>query len=57
MILPPEAVATVLVAIGSGVVYLIYGQGQQNVKINTMWDWFTNHGSDITGYKKDERKK
>lgn len=42
--------------LGSGIIYLIYQQGQRDIKIDTMWLWFTNHGSNITGYKKPEKK-
>lgn len=42
----------------SGLAWLIWNASAQNMKINLMWEWFTNHGSDITGYKPgDERRR
>jgi len=50
-------VAGIVLPLGSGILWLIWNASQQTMKVNTMWDWFTNHGSDITGYKPgDERK-
>jgi hypothetical protein len=30
-------------------------QARIELKVDTMWAWFTNHGSDITGYKKEQQ--
>lgn len=48
--------ASVVIPLGSGIGWLIYRSGQNQLKIDLMWSWFSNHGSGITGYKPgDER--
>lgn len=43
--------ASVVVPLGSGIGWLIYKQAQRDLKIDMMWEWYTNHGHDITGYQ------
>jgi len=53
-----ELAASILIPVGSGIAYLIWTQAQNQLKIDAMWLWFSNHGSELTGYKAgDERKK
>jgi hypothetical protein len=52
-----EIIAGILIPLGSGLIYVVYQLGQVNVKVTTMWEWYTNHGSSITGYKKNEEDK
>jgi hypothetical protein len=53
-----ELAASIVLPLGSGIGWLIWNAAQQNLKTNTMWSWFTNHGHDITGYRPgDEFKK
>jgi len=57
--------ATIMAPLGSGILWVLLRQARQiereaqnQVKLDTMWNWFTNHGSDVTGYKPgDERKR
>lgn len=49
-----EIIAGIVLPLGSGILWLIARQARQDLKIDTMWTWFTNHGSNITGYKKDK---
>lgn len=52
-----EIIAGVVIPLGSGIGWLIWNASQQNLKINLMWAWYTNHGSHLTGYKPgDERR-
>lgn len=46
-----ELAASIIIPLGSGIGWLIWNTAQQNLKLNLMWIWFTNHGHDITGYK------
>lgn len=46
-----EIVASVVIPLGSGIVWLIWNAARQNLKVDLMWLWYTNHGSDLTGYK------
>lgn len=54
-------VAAVVVPLGSGITYLIRGQirsaaaqARIELKVDTMWEWFTQHGHEITGYQKGD---
>lgn len=63
-----EMMATVLTVLGGGLAWiikrqqasiklLVEGAARQariELKVDTMWTWFSNHGSDITGYKKEQ---
>lgn len=56
-----SALTGIATALGSGIGWLIRGQRKSaawqadiGLKVNTMWIWFTNHGSHITGYKREE---
>lgn len=46
-----ELAASIVIPLGSGLGWLIWNTAQQNLKLNVMWLWFTNHGHDITGYQ------
>lgn len=55
-------IISILVPLGSGIAWLIRGQlaaaraqARMELKVDTMWLWFTNHGSDITGYGKEQK--
>jgi len=53
-----EIVAGIVIPLGSGILWLIVRQVQNQLKLDLMWDWFTNHGHDVTGYQPgDERKR
>ena len=50
--------ASIVGPLGSGIVWLIWKQAQNQLKIDWMWDYLTNHISDQTGYRPgDERKR
>jgi uncharacterized membrane protein len=60
-----QMVVGILVPLGSGIAWILKRQSESlkeatkaaksiariEVKVDTMWEWFTNHGSDLTGYK------
>lgn len=53
----------ILVPICSGLAWVIKRQAdsirmqaRMELKVDTMWEWFTNHGSHITGYKPSGEK-
>lgn len=46
-----EIIGTILMPLGSGLAYLIWRTGQNQLKLDLMWEWFTNHGHETTGYQ------
>jgi hypothetical protein len=53
-----ELVGMILIPLGGGIIYLIWQSAQMKLKVDLMFDWFTNHGHDITGYQPgDELRK
>jgi hypothetical protein len=53
-----QLLGLIVLPLGSGVGYLIWNQAQMKLKVDLMFEWFTNHGHDITGYKPgDEHRK
>lgn len=51
-------IASILLPLGSGLIYVIYQLGQMTLKIDLMWKWFSNDAHELTGYKPgDERKR
>jgi hypothetical protein len=45
----------IVVPLGLGIVKIIRSQARIELKVETMWLWYTNHGSNITGYKKEDK--
>jgi hypothetical protein len=59
-----ELAATILVPIGSGILYLmrqaaksIANQARMELKIDLMWAWFTNEAHELTGYQPGDEYK
>jgi hypothetical protein len=52
-----ELVGMVLFPLGIGMGYLVWQQAQMALKVDMMFLWFTNHGSDITGYQPGDEKR
>jgi hypothetical protein len=46
-----EIVPSILIPLGSGIGWLIWKQSQNQLKLDLIWESFTNHGSQLTGYK------
>jgi len=50
--------ASIVLPLGSGLLYVIWQLSQMTLKLDLIWEWYTNHGHEITGYKPgDERKR
>jgi hypothetical protein len=52
-----EIIAGIAIPLGSGILYVIWQQAQMALKVDLMFDWFSNHGHDITGYQPGDEKK
>jgi hypothetical protein len=50
-----QLIGLIVLPLGSGIGVLIWRQARMALKVDTMWGWYTNHGSDITGYKKPDK--
>ena len=49
---------SIVLPLGTPLVILLWKASQYALKVDLMWSWYTNHGSDLTGYKPgDERKR
>lgn len=53
-----QIIAGIVLPLGSGMAWLMVRQARQiareaqnQLKLDLMWEWFTNHGHDLTGYK------
>jgi len=59
-----ELVGMIVIPLGSGIVWMLKRQAreitlqaQNQLKLDLIWLWFTNHGHDITGYQPGDEKK
>jgi hypothetical protein len=52
-----ELVGMIVIPLGSGILYLIWNQAQNQLKLDLVWEWFTNHGHELTGYKPGDEKR